>query len=82
MSEPFETLHSSATLTLDAVQVGGRQRLSLGLVCGDPLVLGLLGARHVACAPPLLQVVAAGGDPGERRMFGWRQLRSRAGALR
>lgn len=60
-------------LTLDAVQVGGGQRLSLALVGGDALVLGLLGSRHVAGASALLQVVAAagGGDPGQWYEFRW-----------
>lgn len=50
-----------STLTLDAVQVSGGQHLSLALVRGNALVLGLLSARHVARAPTLLQVVAAAG---------------------
>lgn len=50
-----------STLTLDAVQVCGGQHLSLALVRGNALVLGLLGTRHVACASTLLQVVAATG---------------------
>lgn len=52
---------NSSILTLDAVQVSGGQRLSLALVSRDALVLGLLGTRHVARAPTLLQVVAAAG---------------------
>lgn len=61
-----------SVLTLDAVQVSRGQRLSLALVSRDALVLGLLGARHVACAPALLQVVAAAGLPGQWYVFRWR----------
>lgn len=57
-----------SVLTFDAVQVGRGQGLSLALVSRNTLVLGLLGTRHVARAPALLQVVAAagGGNPGQR----------------
>lgn len=60
-------------LTLDAVQVSGGQRLSLALVCGDTLVLCLLGSRHVARTSALLQVVAAagGGHPAQRYVLRW-----------
>lgn len=64
-----------AALTLDAIQVGGDECLSLDLVGGDALVFGLLGARHVAGSPPILQVVAAArrGQAGERRVIRMRR---------
>lgn len=53
-----------------------RQRLGLALVRRNALVLGLLGARHVAGAAALLQVVAAAGrgDPGQWQVVEWRWL--------
>ena len=74
---------SSSLLTLDAVEVGGGQRLSLALICRDALVLGLLSARHVACAPALLQIVAAagGGHPGQWDVLRLSRLGSGAGSV-
>lgn len=71
-------------LTLDAVQVGRGQRLGLALVGGDALVLGLLGARHVARAAALLQVVAAagGGLAAQRLVLGRRESGGGAGRFR
>lgn len=76
-------MKADAGLTLDAVQVGRGQRLGLALVGGDALVLGLLGARHVARAAALLQVVAAagGGLAAQRLVLGRRESRSGAGGF-
>lgn len=67
-------------LTLDAIQVSGGQCQSFALIRGDALVLGLLSARHVACAPALLQVVAATGHPGQLWLFGRRRRGNRTGS--
>lgn len=71
-------------LTLDAIEVGRGQCLSLALICRDALVLGLLSTRHVACAPALLQIVAAagGGHPGQWDVLRLSCLSSGAGSVR
>lgn len=81
--DPRVQVKANVRLTLDAVQVGRGQRLGLALVGGDALVLGLLGARHVARAAALLQVVAAAGGrlAAQRLVLGRRESASGAGWL-